>query len=241
VIGKYLCEQVMVHVYAFLPELYGRGTTNDDGISGEHIYMPRFNHKGKPREYARGFGMQFWGIGCQAGTSHFAHGIPGFGASFKREVKKHYPAWIAIHPFGEKPPRAENQVTVEGTPLDRYGVPLPKIIFRDGENERRMVEEMYDTVEEILHAAKAEVFDLRRGRTDPPGSSIHEHGTCRMGSDPKTSALSEFCQMHAVKNLFVVDGSAFSSASEKNPTLTILALAWRATDHLAGELKKGNL
>ena len=100
---------------------------------------------------------------------------------------------------------------------------------------------MYDTVEELLRQAKAEVFDLRRGRTDPPGSAIHEHGTCRMGADPKTSALNSFCQMHTVKNLFVVDGSAFSSASEKNPTLTILALAWRATDYLADQMKKGRL
>jgi choline dehydrogenase-like flavoprotein len=240
VIGKYLCEQVMVHVYAFLPALYGRETTNDDGIGGEHIYLPRFNHRGRPRDYARGFGIQFWGIGCQAGAD-FAHYLPGFGASFKREVKKRYPALIAIHPFGEKLPRKENQVTVEGTPLDRYGVPLPKIIFKDGENEHRMVEEIYDTVEELLHEAGAEPFDLVRGRTDPPGSAIHEHGTCRMGADPKSSALNGFCQMHAVKNLFVVDGSAFPSATEKNPTLTILALAWRATDYLVEELKRGNL
>jgi choline dehydrogenase-like flavoprotein len=240
VIGKYLCEQVMVHVHAFLPELYGRETTNDDGIGGEHIYMPRFNHRGKPRNYARGFGIQFWGIGCQPGAD-YARALPGFGDSFKREVKRRYPALIAIHPFGEKPPRAENLVTVEGTPLDQYGVPLPKIIFKDGENERLMVEEIYDTVEELLQESKAEVFDLVRGRTDPPGSAIHEHGTCRMGTDPKTSALNGFCQMHAVKNLFVVDGSAFSSASEKNPTLTILALAWRATDYLASEIKRGNL
>ena len=60
-------------------------------------------------------------------------------------------------------------------------------------------------------------------------------------SDPKRSALNGFCQMHDVKNLFVVDGSAFPTATEKNPTLTILALAWRSTDYLAEELKKGNL
>nr|MBA3438418.1 GMC family oxidoreductase [Pyrinomonadaceae bacterium] len=71
--------------------------------------------------------------------------------------------------------------------------------------------------------------------------SIHEHGTCRMGADPKRSALNAFNQMHDVKNMFVVDGSAFTTASEKNPTLTILALAWRATDHLADQLKKQNL
>jgi choline dehydrogenase-like flavoprotein len=62
-----------------------------------------------------------------------------------------------------------------------------------------------------------------------------------MGDDPKRSALNSFNQMHEVKNVFVVDGSAFTSASEKNPTLTILALSWRATDYLADEIKKGNL
>ena len=62
-----------------------------------------------------------------------------------------------------------------------------------------------------------------------------------MGADVTRSALNQFCQMHDVKNLFVVDGSAFTTATEKNPTLTILALAWRATDYLADEARKGNL
>ena len=62
-----------------------------------------------------------------------------------------------------------------------------------------------------------------------------------MGDDPKRSALNGFCQMHDVKNVFVVDGSAFTTASEKNPTLTILALAWRATDFMAGEVQRGNI
>jgi choline dehydrogenase-like flavoprotein len=241
VIGKYLTEQFRFHARAFLPQLFGQETTNDDGIGGEHIYMPRFNHRdGRRRDYARGFGMQFWGIGCQAGAS-WAKSLPGFGADFKRDVKKRYPAWIEMHPYGEVPPRAENHVTVEGTPTDKYGVPLPKVVMKYGDNEMKMIEEMYDTVERILHEAKAEVHELNRGAYDIPGTAIHEHGTCRMGADPKVSALNGFCQMHAVKNLFVVDGSAFPSATEKNPTLTILALAWRATDYLAGELKKGNL
>lgn len=241
VIGKYLCEQVMIHVRAFLPELYGRETTNDDGIGGEHIYMPRFNHRGPQRDYLRGFGMQFWNIGCLRGAGHFASQIPGFGEEFKKDVRRHYPAWVELHPFGEKPPRVSNYVTVEGTPLDRYGVPLPKIVFTDGENERRMVKDMYETAEMILKEAKAEIFNLEREKMSPPGTSIHEHGTCRMGEDPKRSALNQFCQMHEVKNMFVVDGSAFTSASEKNPTLTILALAWRATDYLADQLRKGDL
>ena len=62
-----------------------------------------------------------------------------------------------------------------------------------------------------------------------------------MGDDPKRSALNGFCQSHDVKNLFVVDGAAFTTASEKNPTLTILALAWRATDYMANEMKAGRI
>jgi choline dehydrogenase-like flavoprotein len=241
VIGKYLCEQVRTEARAFLPELFGRETTNDDGIGGEHIYLPRFNHRGAKRDYLRGFGIQFWGIGCQRGAGHFSRSVDGFGSPFKREVKRRYPAWVELHPFGEVLPRADNFVTVEGTPLDQYGVPLPKIVYAIGENERRMANEMHDTMAMILHEAKAEVFELERGRVGRNGSAIHEHGTCRMGDDTKRSALNKFNQMHEVKNLFVVDGSAFPTATEKNPTLTILAMAWRATDYLAGLLQKGDL
>ena len=100
---------------------------------------------------------------------------------------------------------------------------------------------MYDTLEEIGKTAGIEWVHFTRGELDHNGSAIHEHGCCRMGEDPKRSALNAFNQMHEVKNVFVVDGSAFASASEKNPTLTILSLSWRATDYLAGEMKKGNL
>ena len=100
---------------------------------------------------------------------------------------------------------------------------------------------MYDTMLEILHAAKAEIVPFQPGYLEPNGSAIHEHGTCRMGADPKRSALNGFCQMHDVKNVFVVDGSSFTTASEKNPTITILALSWRATDYLADEMKRGNI
>lgn len=241
VIGKYLCEQVRIHVKGFLPDLFGRATTNDDGIGGEHIYLPRFNHRGEKRDYLRGFGIQFWGSGCQAWAGHFAHRRPGFGAEFKKDVRNHYPAWVELHPFGETLPRADNYVTVDGMPKDKYGVPLPGIVYSTSDNERKMVAEMYDTCEMILREAKAEIFELDRSKTDSNGSAIHEHGTCRMGDDAKRSALNKFNQMHDVKNVFVVDGSSFPSASEKNPTLTILALAWRATDYLAEQIKKGNL
>ena len=144
-------------------------------------------------------------------------------------------------PYGEVLPYAHNRITVDAARTDRYGVPLLKIDYRIGDNEKKMAAHMYDAVEEICRAAGAELVVFDRGVLDNNGSAIHEHSTCRMGDDPKRSALNKFNQMHEVKNLLVVDGSAFTTASEKNPTLTILALSWRATDHLAEEIGRGNL
>jgi choline dehydrogenase-like flavoprotein len=241
VVGRYLVEQVRFHMYGFLSELKGTKALNDDGIGGEHIYLPRYNHRdGRKRDYLRGFGMQFWGSGAQSGAS-FAKSLPGFGASLKSAIKQRYPALVALHPYGEVLPRKENRVTVQGTPNDKYGVPIARIEYAIGENERKMVAEMYDAAESILRAAKAEIMPFERGWLDNMGSAIHEHGTVRMGGDPKRSALNGFCQFHDVKNLFCVDGAAFPTATEKNPTLTILAMAWRATDYLAAEMKAGRL
>jgi choline dehydrogenase-like flavoprotein len=241
VVGRYLVEQVRFHMYGFLPELKGTKALNDDGIGGEHIYLPRYNHRdGRKRDYLRGFGMQFWGSGAQSGAS-FAKTLPGFGASLKSAIKQRYPALVALNPYGEVLPRKENRITVQGTSNDRYGVPIARIEYAIGENERKMVAEMYSAAESILRAAKAEIMPFERGWLDNMGSAIHEHGTVRMGADPKRSALNAFCQFHDVKNLFCVDGAAFPTATEKNPTLTILAMAWRATDYLAAEMKAGRL
>lgn len=243
VIGRYLCEQIRLNVTGYLPALAGTPTRNDRGIGGEHIYMPRFNHRpGRGRDYLRGFGAQFWNTGASAVGAHGgSERIPGFGAALKQEIKRRHPAWFEIHPFGEALPYAHNRITVDASKVDRYGLPLLKIDYRVGDNERRMAQHMADTVEEIVKAAGGELVNYKRADLDANGSAIHEHGTCRMGADPKRSALNAFNQMHEVKNVFVVDGSAFPNATEKNPTLTILALSWRATDRLAEEIKRGNL
>lgn len=243
VIGRYLCEQIRFHASGYLPALAGTPTRNDRGIGGEHIYLPRFNHRpGRGRHYLRGFGAQFWNTGASYnGANGGSDRIAGFGAALKTEIKRRHPAWFEIHPYGEVLPYAHNRITLDPARVDRFGVPLMKIDYTIGENERKMTEHMADTVEEIVKAAGGVLVNYRRGELDGNGTAIHEHGTCRMGADPKRSALNGFNQMHEVKNVFVVDGSAFPTATEKNPTLTILAMAWRASDRLAEEIKRGAL
>jgi choline dehydrogenase-like flavoprotein len=78
-------------------------------------------------------------------------------------------------------------------------------------------------------------------RVNPPGYSIHEVGTCRMGNDPKTSVLNKWCQSHDVKNVFVVDGASFVTCGWQNPTMTILALSMRASEYLTDQMKQRNI
>ncbi len=242
-LGRNYCEQVRFHRFGFLPQLFGQGYTNDDGIGGGHVYIPRFNHRLTGLDYVGGFGIQLWGNGCQTTGVNVAERLPGheFGAGFKRRVRERYPALAALHPYGEILPRPDNRVTVDEARTDRYGVPLMRIDVTFGDNEMRMVRHMHEVADEILHTAGAEMVPSSPDEHDAPGAAIHEHGTVRMGDDPARSVLNRFNRMHEVDNVLVVDGSSFTSASEKNPTLTILALAWRAGDYLAEELRSGRL
>jgi choline dehydrogenase-like flavoprotein len=79
-------------------------------------------------------------------------------------------------------------------------------------------------------------------RLEPPGDATHESGGARMGDDPKSSVLNQFNQAHDVKNLFAVDASSFVSLPGTNGiTTTIMALAWRASEYLAEQLRSGEI
>lgn len=118
-------------------------------------------------------------------------------------------------------------------------MPVLKIHHPWESNDINMYKYMRRTYEEIFTAAKA--IDVRLNEPDTPGHSIHEMGTAHMGGDAKTSVLNQFNQSWDVKNLFVTDAAAFASGTHKNPTLTIMALSWRASEYMLGEIKRGNL
>jgi len=98
---------------------------------------------------------------------------------------------------------------------------------------------MKQNAEEILDAAKCRM--MVNDNPEPAGFASHETGTVRMGNDPRTSVLNRYCQARDVKNLFVVDGSCFTTFPEKNPTLAIMALAVRAAACITREAKSGSL
>ena len=137
-------------------------------------------------------------------------------------------------------PRFEHHVTIDPHVKDAWGIPSLHITQRYTDNEYEMAKDSMNVGEELCRGAGFEVV-AKHFEMVPPGESIHELGTCRMGDNPKTSVLNKFNQAHDVRNLFVMDGSSFVSGGPQNPTLTILALAMRASEYLAAEMRKGNL
>lgn len=247
VLGHYVMDTFSAgDVSAFLPSFRGVETWNDDGVSGGHALITRYVNLPNKGKGGRKVGsLRGWQFQTRSGPT-LGLGVPratrGFGASFKRRVRDDFPAQVSLRGSGECLPDFNNYCEIDpGGLKDRYGVPQLRFHARWGENEEKMAETMFDESEAILRAAGAEVLPYKRGIGGPLGDQTHEVGTARMGDDPKKSVLNQFNQTHDVKNLFVVDGAAFASCPEKNPTLTIMALAWRACDYLAEELRKGNL
>ena len=195
----------------YLPTLVG----DADPQRSRHRRRARLHAAGstigpeRKRDYLRGFGAQFWNTGASACGAHGGSElIPGFGASLKKEIKRRHPAWFEIHPYRRGPAlRAQPHHRRSRRSRIDTACRCSKIDYTIGENERKMTEHMADTIEEIVKAAGGELVDYTRGAARRNGSAIHEHGTCRMGADPKRSALNGFNQMHEVKNVFVVDGS----------------------------------
>lgn len=237
-LGHYLHDHTWgVSFTGFASKLKGSEIVNEDGRP-QGTYIPAFRNLDKAsrqQKYVRRFGYQA-GSGASLFPGH-AKLLPGFGADFKREVKAWHPAMVRMSGFGEVLARRENHVAIDPTLKDAWGIPSLKIDIAYGDNERELTKDVIECAHEMFHAAKVELISENR-EMFPPGHSIHEVGTARMGNDPKTSVLNKWNQAHDVKNLLVVDGSCFVSSGCVNPTLTILSLAMRASEYAVEQFKR---
>jgi choline dehydrogenase-like flavoprotein len=237
VLGCYLSEHMMgIRGSGFMPSRIGKEPTIDDGRPVPP-YIPRFrNITDRHPDFLRGYHFQGGG-GC-AEYPGMAHEIPGYGKAFKSSVRKYYPAMISLGGFGEVLPRKENRITLDPEVKDAWGIPVTRFQYTFGENEMKMAKDMAETVEEMLTAAGAESIKIVKEPL-PPGWSIHEIGTARMGKDPKTSVTNPFCGLHDVPNVYLADGSPFVSGGTQNTTWSILAMCWRTMDYLKEQMRRG--
>jgi choline dehydrogenase-like flavoprotein len=232
-LGRHFIPHFTGGIECVLEKLRGTRASNDEGFL-DHAYLPSYMHRDRKRGYARSFGAQFNYQNRR--SAGWAKAMPGFGRTYKASVKAAYPAYLDFTPYGEMLPNPGSYVDLDPGQKDAFGLPLARRHVRWGENDVALFNDMVRRSLAILERAGAEILTVPAG----PATN-HELGGCRMGSDPRTSVVNRDCRTHDVPNLYVVDGSVFPSASEKNPTHTIMALAARTADHIAGRLKRGEL
>ena len=235
-VGRYLMDQVYgPGVTCSVPEARnGRATK---GLMGGGAIVPRFrNVTTKSDKFLRGYALNVTSSAGPVSPRNFV----AYGAELEKKLQEYHGSSFHMTMMGEVLGRYENHVRINKDKVDAWGIPVLHVETKYTDNEYNMAKDAVEVGSAVAEAAGFEVLS-KNVVPNPPGYSIHEVGTCRMGDDPKQSVLNKWCQSHDHKNLFVVDGASFTSAGWQNPTMTILALSMRASEYLAGQISKQNI
>lgn len=250
VIGRYITDTTGASVGGFIPKMVDQPAHNCDGVGGLHVYMPWWIDN-KKLDFPRGYHIEVWG-GRGVPSSGFMGGIHrlpgggGYGKDLKKDYRHYYGTSIGFDGRGEMIPNDKSFCEIDPEKKDRYGIPVLRFHWEWSDHEINQVKHMQETFRALIvqmggtpngtMPGKERGYGISNG-----GSIIHEVGGVRMGADSKTSALNADCQAHECKNLFVTDGAPFVGQADKNPTWTILALAWRTSEGIARKMKEGSL
>jgi choline dehydrogenase-like flavoprotein len=250
VVGRYITDTTGTDVAGFIPALEGNPPHNEDGVGGMHLYMPWWLDNRK-LDFPRGYHIEVWGgrgvpgAGFMGGIHRYPAG-GGYGKALKDQYRRLYGTTIGFSGRGEMIPNDDSFAELDPDVVDRWGIPVLRFHWKWTDYEHTQVKHMQETFRALVAEMGGQVFDPMPGPDRgygiaSGGSIIHELGGVRMGADPGTSALNAWCQAHDVRNLFVADGAPFVTQADKNPTWTILALAWRTADRIAELRRKGEL
>ena len=254
-VGKYLHDSTGSDRMAFVPELMKRKRYNEDGVGGFHVYSPWWLDN-KKLDFPRGYHIELWGgmgmpsygfgFNQSAVNEYIGEEVGGYGHKIRDEVKDFYGSLVGLSGRGESIARKENYCEIDPTTVDEFGIPVLRFNYQWSDNELKQARHMHETFEEVLGNMGGKLLGDKPGPEKKyglhnPGRIIHEVGTTRMGSDPKTSVVNEFERLHDVENVFIVDAGPFVSQADKNPTWTIMALSWRTSEFIIEELKKQNI
>ena len=231
-VGKGLMHHPVGSVLGVFDEWLG---TEDGGPRGSTMLSQEFYETNPDHDFIRGYELQILSYG-NAPLAAALGGLMGqkvaWGEDHHDEFKRRFGHSVGIAIMSEDLPEEHNMVTLDSEMTDSDGIPAPKINYTVSENTAKMLEHGVARATEIMEAAGAtKVFSstLRRN------AGWHLLGTARMGEDPETSVVDRWGRTHDVSNLFIIDGSIFTTSACVNPTSTIQALALRTADYLKGE------
>ncbi|MGB3800298.1 MAG: GMC family oxidoreductase [Lewinella sp.] len=256
VVGRYLHDSTGLNVSGFLPSLMDRKRYNEDGVGSLHTYAPWWLDNRKldfPRGYHievwGGMGMPSYGFGGSILATQRAVGdrVGGYGRKMLDEMNRYYGASIGMAMRGESVAMYDNYCEIDPSgQVDEWGIPTLRFNYKWTDYEYKQAQHAQQTLRSIMDDMGAEMVSDEPGKDQEygllaPGAIIHEVGTARMGDDPATSVTDRWGKLHESPNVFISDAAVFASQADKNPTWTILALAWRQGEHIVEELKKMNI
>jgi choline dehydrogenase-like flavoprotein len=251
IVGRYLTDSTGLTVSGHIPKLADGVPHNEDGVGGMHLYMPWWLDNAK-LDFPRGYHVEISGgrrgapsYGILGGIQRF-NGRGGYGKQLKDDYRKYYGSTVSFSGRGEMLPNDQTYCEIDPFAVDTYGIPVLRFHASFTDHEYRQAKHMQETFREIIHDMGGTPLSPLPSREawyglENVGRIIHEVGTTRMGSDPKTSVVNANCQAHDVKNLFIADGGPFVSNADKNVTWTILALSMRTSEHIAQQRNQGTL
>jgi choline dehydrogenase-like flavoprotein len=224
-VGRNYMRHLTASVYAIFDEPVHayRGTTMAGIVQDEARNDPG-------RGFVGGYEMETISLGLPFFAAFLEPG--GWGPDFTHFLDN-YTHVAGMWIVGEDIPRESNRVTLNHDVKDQFGLPVPNVHYDDGDNELAMRKHAFDRGVAIYEAVGA----TKAWRT-PPYPSTHNLGTARMSSDPKLGVCNSHGQTHDIANLFISDGSQYTTSAAENPTLTIVTLAIRQADYIADAMNK---
>jgi choline dehydrogenase-like flavoprotein len=241
-VGKYIMDTVGASLGGQIPALENLPLHNEDGAGGAHVYAPWWLYKDAGKlGFARGYHIEFQSgrylpaFGTAADLEWLTGG--SYGRQFKEDARRYYGSMLGFSGRGEMIPNEDSFCELDPTVKDKWGIPVLRFHWKWSEHETRQAAHMQQTFANLITAmgGRLRTPPQKDGAKaiDQGGKIIHEVGGTIMGSDPRKSVTNQWGQTWEVKNLFVTDGAPFASNADKNPTLTIMALAWRSSDRLS--------
>jgi choline dehydrogenase-like flavoprotein len=231
-------RRLMFHPYSAALGEFDEDLKSWRGPYGQIIETYQFYETDKSRGFVRG---AKWGIlpnGGPLGVSSIAGAKvfednsldSSWGESLHRNVAARLGRCIVVSVIGEDLPYEENRVVLDEKLKDSDGIPAPKIIYKIDDNSRKLLKFHEARAVEFLEAAGAHETSIVHQMRD---SGWHLLGTATMGDDPSRSVVNRWNRTHDVPNLFIVDGSVFTTSGGVNPTASIMTLSLRAARYIA--------